>query len=396
MLRYSTVSPLPKTRQARHERRREMNSNVHPAVAALVIVLSLVAVGVWIWGSGEAARIGGPAELRTDPDGHLYIQIRNQLVEHNAHGAYVTTHDLADLGVELVLGSFAFFSNGDILLRRGPDPRSFIDNVRAFQRKTNRESLEPDTPETGLYRCDLDEATCRPFGATPVDFKAAHSIFIDWETDEVYVADTTRHLLRKYSAKGDVLAAPVGGFRFPNQLVIDAGQLLVADTNHHAIRVVDARTAAFGHDRGRHDVVPAAARAARQRWPSHFARVGDEWWVNNMRTGMNEGGIYVFDAEWRYLRRVALPPQADPISLIAFNDGVLVSDWNNDVVYRLSPAGGLFPDFESAGLQQIVLDSQAARRAFDTYKYLGVTLFAFVFGGLLVRALAVSLSANRR
>ena len=97
-----------------------MNSKVHPLVVVLVILFAFLAIGVWIWGTGEAKKIGGPAELRTDPDGHLYIQIQNQLLEHEADGVFLDRHDLDKLGVESILLSIPFFSDGDILLRRGP------------------------------------------------------------------------------------------------------------------------------------------------------------------------------------------------------------------------------------------------------------------------------------
>lgn len=371
-----------------------MNSNVHPLVAALVILLVSVAIGVWMWGSGAAANIGGPGELRTDPDGHLYVQIQNKLIEHDSGGAYLKTHDLSDVGVDLFLGTYGFFSNGDILLRRGPDPRSFADNIRAFQRKMNRQSLQPSTPDTGLYRCNLETGACTLFGDEAIDFKAAHGIFIDWQTDDVYISDTSRHVLRKYSAEGEALAGPVGGFKFPNQILMFDGRLLVADTNNHVIQIVDPRSSSFGRTIARKDVVSAEARAARQTWPSHFVRAGDEWWVNNMRTNMNEGGIYVFDDNWQYLRRVSLPRRADPISLMVLGDEVLASDWNNDKVHRFSLAGEHLRDFESAGLNQIVVGAQEARRRFEAYKYLGVLLFAFVLGGLMVRAFAVNMSAR--
>lgn len=373
-----------------------MNSKVHPVVAGLVILLTFVAVGVWMWGSGKAANIGGPSELRVDPAGHLYIQIQNQLVEHDAKGAFLKTHDLGELGVDLFLGGYAFFPDGDVLLRRGPDPRSFTDNLRAIQRKTNQQSLEPVTPDTGLYRCSLEAASCRLFGKVAIDFKAAHGIFIDWQADEVYISDTTRHVLRKYSSEGEELAQPATGFRFPNQLLMSGNKLMIADTNHHVIRVIDPRTASFGRLLGRKDVVPTQARAAGRSWPSHFARVGDEWWVNNMRSGMNEGGIYVFDQNWQYRHKVQLPEQADPISLVVFGDEVLVSDWNNDRVYRFSFAGAPLGDFESAGLRQITVGAQEARRRFEAYKYLGILLFALLLGGLMVRALAVSMSGSSR
>jgi len=369
-----------------------MNAKVHPLVVALVLLLTIVAIAIWTWGTGEAASIGGPAELRTDPDGHLYIQIQNQLVEHDANGVFLKTHDLTKLGVELFLGTYGFLSNGDILLRRGPDPRGFSDNFRAYLRKTNEQSLTPSTPESGLFRCNLDTATCTRFGVTGVDFKAAHGIFIDWQTDDVYISDTTRHGLRKYAADGTELAGPVTGFKFPNQLLLHNEQLLVADTNHHQIRIVDSRTTRFGEDIEKVDVVPGAARDARQTWPSHFARVGREWWVNNMRAGMNEGGIYIFDENWRYDRTVSLPPGADPISLIAFRGDVLVSDWNNDRVRRFSVAGEQLADFDSAGFEKILVDSRTARERFELIAYSGVAALVLAFVSILVRAFTASTS----
>ncbi len=371
-----------------------MNSDVHPLVATLVILLTGLAIAIWMWGSGEAASIGGPAELRTNPSGHLYLQMQNQLIEHDANGQHVKTHDLGRLGVDPFLGGYAFFSNGDILLRRGPDSRSFGDNFRAFQRKTNLQSLQPSTPDTGLHRCNLDTQTCVLFGETGIDFKAAHGIFVDWQTDDVYISDTTRHLLRKYSADGTALAGPVAGFKFPNQLLMTNSQLAIADTNHHRIQIVDPRTESFGEEISSRDVVPGAATAARQIWPSHIARVGNEWWINNMRTGMNEGGIYIFGDDWRYLRKASLPADADPISLLAFRGEVLVSDWNNDRVYRLSTAGELLGDFESSGLEQVLADSRVTRRQFDMIAYSGVALFALLLGGLIVRAFATSMSSG--
>jgi len=371
-----------------------MNSSVHPLVVALVLVLTGIAIGTWMWASGVAASIGGPAELKMAPNGHAYIQIQDKLVEHDANGQYLQTHDLGDMGVELFLGGFDFFSNGDVLLRRGPDPRSTGDNVRAFQRKTNHQSIETDVPNSGMFRCDLDTKYCARFGQTGIDFKAAYGIFIDRTTDDVFISDTTRHLLRKYSSDGVALAGPVSGFKFPNQILIFDEKLFVADTNHHEIRVVDPAAESFGNELGRTNVTPQLATAARQVWPSHFIRVGDGWWVNNMRTGMNQGGIYLFDDRWNLIRKLILPDDADPIALLAFGDEVWISDWYNDKVRRISNAGEPLADLESAGLDNILTLARSERRKFEMMSYSGIALFLLVLGGLAVRGFAVSMSTD--
>lgn len=371
-----------------------MNSEVHPVVAALVLLLAAVALAIWTWGSDMAAGFGGPAELVTAPNGHHFVQIRNQLIEHDADGAYLRTHDLEKLDVEVLLGGIAFFANGDLLMRRGPDPRSFFDNLRAFQRQTNQNTLTPETGNSGLFRCNLEALACTRFGSPGIDFKAAFGVHIDRETGDVYIADTTRHRVRKYSAEGHELAEPATGFEFPNQVRLHEGQLLVADTNNHVIRKLDPRTAQFGTILASHLVVPAAAKSEERQWPSHFARVGEEWWVNVMKTAMDEGGLYVFDDDWDYLRTVTLPPQADPITILPLDDEVWVSDWNNDRVMRFRPGGERLPDLESPGLETVLSASRVERQRYRLYSYAGIALIVLLLLGLLVRGLAVSMNKS--
>lgn len=371
-----------------------MNAKLHPLIVVLVILLTFLAIGVWYWGTGEAKKIGGPAHIELGPNGHLYVQIQNQLLEHDAEGVFVARHDLSKLGVEHLLGGFAFFSDGDIVFRRGPDPRSLADNVRAFGRLPNRDSLEPEAAESGMYRCNLGTSTCRPFGTVAIDFKAAFAIYVDQETDEVFISDTTRHVVRKYSPEGEMLAEPVGGFMFPNKLLLHDERLFVVNTNNHQVRVIEPATETFGTELEAIDVVPGVAVEAGRAWPSHLARVGEEWWVIIMRTAMNEGGVYVFDDDWRFDRTVSLPANADPISLGPFQDVVLISDWDNDRIYRVSREGALLTDFASPGLEQVLAESRKLRSQYNIYSYLGILLFALVFGGLVVRSLIAGRSPS--
>ena len=362
-----------------------MDSNVHPVVAFLIVALAMFAIGVWTWGTGEAKRIGGPSALVLDPSGHLYIQMQNQLIEHDENGVFVARHDLGELGVEQVFGGLAFFSNGDILLRRGSDNRSFWDNLRAYFRQENRNSLVPDVPDTGLYRCNLRSVSCQQFGPEPIDFKAAFGVYIDQDTDTVYISDTTRHLLRKYASNGEAHGKPVGGVKFPNELMLLNGLLYVADTNHHRIKIVNPVSDFFGTEIASENVVPQEATKAGQTWPSHFVLVGGSWWVNNMSSAMNDGGIYVFNNDFEYVRRIDLPPNADPIALIAFNESVLVSDWSNDRVYSVTRDGDRVGSFESLGLEQLVVESGKRRFRYEVYAWTGAGVFAIVILLLLLK-----------
>ena len=199
-------------------------------------------------------------------------------------------------------------------------------------------------------------------------------------------------MLRKYSSDGVELAPPVGGFRFPNDLLLYDGRLLVADTNNHVIRSVKAESAAFAESIDRKDVVPRVAKSAGQRWPSRFARVGEHWWVNNMQTNMDQGAIYVFDNDWQYMQRVELPTDADPISILAVDGAVWVSDWNNDVVRTFSPSGEARAHLESKGLETILTASREERRRYTIFSYGAIALIVLLFLGLAVRGYAISMN----
>ncbi len=369
-----------------------MNAKVHPLVATFVILATLACIGVWAWGSGEAKRIGGPAELLVAPSGHLYVQMQNYLLEHDTEGRFLKRHDLSALGVERVLGAISFFPDGDVLLRRGKDERTLLDNVRAYLRLPNQKPALATSPDAGLYRCGIASAECAPFGSGRIDFNAAFSVFIAPDSEAVFVSDTTRHVLRKYSADGELLANSESGYRFPNELLVHDGQLYVANTNHHEVRIVSTETESFGREIATVDVVPAPATRERQTWPSHIARVGDDWWVNNMRSGMNEGGIYIFDDQWQFKARVDLPEGADPIEFLPFNGEVLVSDWDNDRVHRVLVNGVRVGDFDSPGLRALVAESVERRWQYQAIGYFALVILGLIIVGLLVTAL---LTASR-
>ena len=360
---------------------------IHPAIVIVVVSLTAIAIATKFWAGGEALKYGGPSQLLSDPQGRVYIQIQNKLLEHTSEGEFVRRHDLGELGIDPLIGAAAFFSNGDILLRRGEDRRSFWDGIAAFQRRENKNDLEPESPGAGLARCNLQTKECTSFANPPVDFKSTIGVTIDTRSDEVYISDTTRHRLRKYSGDGAALGEPMHGFKFPNQLLLHGEQLLVADTNHHQVRIVDPRTGLFGKTLHSIDVVPADAHRVGLRWPAHFARIGDNWWVNNMNTAMRDGGVYLFNNDWQYQRRIPLPEHADPISILPFASGALISDWYNDRVYRVSGMGSLLKDFASPGLEAVLAESREKRTFYRAISWMGYVLLGAVFIGLITKAI---------
>ena len=157
------------------------------------------------------------------------------------------------------------------------------------------------------------------------------------------------------------------------------------DTNHHRVAIVDPNTQAFGTELGAADVVPATAKRSRQTWPSDLARIGDSWWINNMRSSMRDGGVYVFDDSWEFQFRLPLPGGADPIDIRKFNDEVLISDWKNDRVYRFTPNGEDLGTFSSVGFDTLVAESAQARLKYYLFAYVGVGMIVILMIGLLIK-----------
>ena len=362
-----------------------LNAKVHPGIVALVLLLTAVAIGIKMWADGKVLDLSGPAQLLAAPSGHVYIQIQDQLLEHDASGMFLRRIDLAEMGVDTVIGGLAFFPGGDILLRRGRDSRGIFDSLRAYGRLENTSDIRSPEPDIGLARCSLADRMCEPFGDPTIDFKATFSAFVDDRNEIVYVSDTSRHRLRVFTFGGEEIATPREGFRFPNELLLHEEALLVADTNHHRIALIE-----HGKDLAGElvaiDVVPEEAESRGERWPSHFALVDDRWWVNNMQSDMRDGGVYVFDREFTFEKRLPLPEGADPIAILPFGQGALISDWDNDRVHYVARSGELLGDFQSPGLESVLAETREQRRYYAAVSWLGIALFILIFAGIFVKA----------
>ena len=363
-----------------------LNAKVHPAVVAVVMVLLVVAIALKMWADGKVIDLSGPAQLLRSPTGHIYIQIQDQLLEHDDAGSFTRRIDLSDVGVETVIGGMAFFPNGDLLVRRGRDTRGIFDGLRAYGRRENTTDIRSEDPDIGLARCSLATMSCESFGSPALDFKATFSAFVDARNEVVYVSDTSRHALRMFSFDGHEIATPRKGLRFPNELLVHDGMLLVADTNHHRIALLDHVDNDLTGELIEINVVPPEATSRGERWPSHLALVGDRWWVNNMRNDMRDGGVYVFDGEFKFEERLPLPAGADPIAILPFGQGALISDWDNDRVHYVAASGELLGDFESPGLGATLAETRDQRRSYAAFSTLGITILILLIVGLLAKA----------
>lgn len=346
-------------------------NNLNPYQIIAILVFFIGIIFLWNWANSRALDHMGPVHLHKNGKGALFIQVKNDLIEYDTDGNFVAQHDLTTLGLEKLLGDFAFFNNGDILLAKRQDLPGIDENLSAYKRETNKRPVESGNSGDGLFRCSLQDLTCERFGNKTLDFGRAFHLYISPEDESVYVADSSRHSLRKYSQDGTELASRVTGFKFPNQLLVENKKLYIADTNHHSIHVVKADTDNFAQTIEMNNVIHPEARESGKIWPSSLARVGTHWWVNNMGTGMAFGSVDIYDDNWEFKKSLNLPEKADPVSILEFNDQILISDFNLHRIYQFDRDGEVLRDFHSPELEQ-VLSGQLKKHRFYKKIQIGV------------------------
>ncbi len=327
--------------------------------------------------------MGGPDQMQFDPDGNVYIHISDSLYKLSPSLELLDKYTLAELGIYDLVGDFSFFTNGDMLVRLGNFEPGILESIVRYQRIADTQPPVTDRDNEGLYRCNLSLKQCSPFGSTRVDFDSAFHLSIDTTSDTVYLSDTGRHKLRKYDAAGNELATKDNGYKFPNQNMLYNGMLLVVDTNHHAIQVADTTTENYGKILDTHSILNSSLK--NDIWPYSLARVGNQWWVNNMGNNMSHGTVAIYNDAWEFVKTVDLPEGADPIDFAVLHNKVLITDLDNLRIYQVDFDGHLLSDPLPAEIPSKLAQLKQDRFHYKYMSY-GITLLfvAFLLGGFIV------------
>lgn len=360
-----------------------MNQNVNPVTATIIILIALLMISMIFWTRDESLRVGGPDQIQRDSKGNIHLHVADKLYKLSPNKDLLAEYDLPELGIYDLVGDFAFFSDGDMLVRLGRYQPGLFESIRRYLRITETKPPVAQHEQEGLYRCKLDIKQCIPFGSGKVDFDSAFHLSIDTRTDTVYLSDTGRHKLRKFSAQGNELAVQGKGYKFPNQIMLLDDKLLVADTNHHAIQVAETGDESFGQIIDTHSTLGGTDGG--KTWVYSFAQVVDNWWINNMAPTMSHGTVGIYDNNWHYISTIELPADADPIDFAVLNDRVLISDLDNIRIYQLDYQGKLMGDTLPQAITLKLAQLQESREHYVRLSYLAIGLFvAFLAIGFVV------------
>ncbi|HTF96887.1 MAG TPA: hypothetical protein VL995_12195 [Cellvibrio sp.] len=206
-------------------------------------------------------------------------------------------------------------------------------------RKTNRDVVG----EGSLYRCNIKSTVCEKFGEGLPVVNRTFRLHID-KKDHVYMADTSRHQLWVLDSNGKITANKTG-FRFPNQIIARNDELLLADTNNHKIKVIENSVSGFGNVL---QSIPAALDSSspwwkpikdNYSWPVNMAWVENQFWVLIGNNNLSFSRLAIYDVAGHFTQEITLPEGADPISILEFDDKVLLIDMALYQVHQFSKKG---------------------------------------------------------
>ncbi|GAB4295559.1 MAG: hypothetical protein Kow0096_12490 [Thiohalomonadaceae bacterium] len=339
------------------------------AVAAILGILGTFAL-VWQAGEGVGAT-AGPNVLATAEDA-VYFIAGGTLYHADGNGALQDAATLASLGLPAAVSHLAVMP--DALL------------VAEGRRGT-------------VQRCDLPRRTCVELARIPLPPKGA-TLALAHAPQETrfYVADSARHELHAWGLDGkhQYRLTIAGGLKYPNDLAwLGAGQLLVTDTNHHRVLVIEDQ------GRGRSRVVQQVEAANPlgsfgNTWPTAAARDGaGRVWAVNSNGLLQNGEIIVFDAAGTARQRIALAGAADPIALAPLPQAMLVLDHDHYRLQAVSLEDFSVRDFGDDAVQGALRALQARRGHWQQIRYFSLGMMV-LFGLLGALAGYLDWQARRR
>lgn len=351
-----------------------MNKSVNPLVALLVILFFGGLIGLNFYFNQHMLEVERPTFITNTPDGHLAIQFGRQLFLIDGDSGDEVVVDLDGLGFADNIGNFDFFDNGDLLLRLGAAPTSIVEAWDVVMRSTNHNYEQADG--NFIARCQLGDRKCQEFSTDLPGFDRAFRVFIERDTDTVYLADTSRHRILKLDSTGKLLAT-AEGFKFPNQIALVNDKLWIADTNNHRFVAVSPKTESFGKVLSEIAITPDSLHI----WPSAFVQVDRDWWVLAMGDNMSYGRVVRYTDTGVELDQLDMPSGADPLSLALWGDNILVADYGRLAFYRYDRRGVRQVDFSTPSLAALINEKRAE---IERWRYAGYSCWAIFALGLLV------------
>ena len=358
-------------------------------VVLVLLVFGILLAGIFRFGAAETAQ-QGPSLLRVNQQGDLFVVFNEKLFRLYADGTHADTYDLHELGVGELIGGFAFFRNGDLLLRTGDSTPNWYEQL-LIQLRVRQPEQATGAPGDRLTRCNLESLACAPLKGFEQTFKRTFRVDID-ANDNIFIADTGREALYWLDPDGYRLSEVGSGFRLPNQLVRNGDRIVVTNTNRKALTFVPMKSRRFVpmQEWSHLKVDVPEAKQTGEVWPMDLIKVGSEWWVLSQRHNMMNGDVFRFSEDGGYQGQLHLPDEVDPLGLAMLGEEVVVTDYAGLRLLRFSEQGEARRELI---VPEIANYANSVRAARAHYARLQILLWA-VFAGALVFGFAVAINGE--
>ena len=302
----------------------------HGVVAAVAVAAVGACLGLIIYAGERMYESIGPSKAVALPDGSLYLVSHGAIHRFGADGKRRDAIDLGALGLTLKPSDLAVHRDGRVVV------------------------ASPDGAE--LDRCDLSTRSCERIDPKLTQVPLQHSlplnsvkVAIDDDRARYYLSDNAGHRVVATDFAGKRIAASKrGAFAYPNQLALEAGNVLrVVDTNHHRVAMLDASGDALDREVGAMPTAAAGIARAGRDWPFDALRTpAGETWALVADGGMKDADLIVYDATGKAVKRIDLGDDSDPFDIELWGDRVLVADATNYRVQAVSLDGRVANAFD--------------------------------------------------
>jgi hypothetical protein len=307
----------------------KLSKNPLVNVMVLLGVLGMIASIGMLWhASDKAASSHEPRVFAYSDAKGVIFNIRDTLYRVADDGGFIEKSDFESIGLDRIVADIQL-SGGKLLVLEG---------------KTHR-----------IKSCPIPFAACQVVaevqglhGSVPMD------LALTPDGKYLYVTISKKHRIDKFRADGTFVRtlALDQALQFPNDIIaLEAGHLIVADTNNH--RIVLLRDDGTGQASVTAEI-PMEGEAARNgyTWPTALALGSDRrLWVLNQDGFFEDGDVVVYppldlerSSQTQMVAKAKLYPMADraePSTLWSMGSGVMVVDRSNFSMLRIGmPAEG--------------------------------------------------------
>jgi hypothetical protein len=384
------TQPFPEPRRAAAPLKR--------VLVGLMALLLVTATGATLWAGSGIHAPDGPSHMVELADRSVLLASRTHLYRLSASGAPLETIVLTDIG--------------------------FNDGISGLQQLRRDHVLIGDYAQKRIKRCRLDGWQCKPLSGLGDDrlFLDAFSFAVDRKRSRIYASDIARHRLLEFDVEGRLIRRllPKREFCFPNQVIVHADGVTVVNTNFHKLERFR-----WSHDRsslsqvaewltvrqGRSDVhcpdpeerfflrffhreLASGSRARTfdlatpgRVWPMRAQQMNDgSWWVLNARNGMAMADVVRLAPQTDQPSLVLSGARHDPITLLARENDVLISDLESLSILRFDHAGEAKGKF---GAPEFVALMESIRRAVERRQQVHFLGLLALVGTLVVALLTL-------